>query len=254
MEMGVYSKIDEIDATNKYLFAKEVLFNALDLYCPSCKENKTFVFKTRSDSQLLGFFQLTTSSPITNRLQNLTYTCPTCGQVLYFSFHFFKDTVMKIAQIPSLYDVSRDELKKYQKNNIIDKDSFAEIYKADICASESYYVAAYTYMRRVFENLIKNVFEQNKDSIGITFEEFCKLRMEDKIKIIKPYLAIEEDIYKPLYALLSEGMHISSEEECQENYQLLKAIILDILVEERAKKEKKANRAGILDLISKRGK
>ena len=31
------------------------------------------------------------------------------------------EEVIKVAQYPSLYDVSRDQLKKYRKNDLIDK-------------------------------------------------------------------------------------------------------------------------------------
>jgi len=143
-------------------------------------------------------------------------------------------------------------LKKYQKNDLIDKESFEEIYKAEICASENYFVASYTYMRRVYENMLFNVFSQNAEEIGITEDEYRKLRSDEKMERIKPFLAIDEEIYKPLYALLSVGIHLLTEDECCQDYSLLKSILLDILAEQKAKKERELKRKEIQDLYSKK--
>lgn len=76
--------------------------------------------------------------------------------------------------------------------------------------------------------------------------------MDEKIKTIKPYLPIDDDIYKPLFELLSEGIHGLTEEECAENYGLLKNVLLDILAEFKAKKEKEAKRNEIKQLLAKK--
>lgn len=249
MEGGVYSKIDEVNDTDMGCFNSLILFNGLDLYCPQCKMNKTFVHEGTNDYHDLGTYIIKQRY---GRVLSLVYVCPTCKEKLYLLFLYKNNSIIKLAQLPSLYDVSRDELKKYQKNNLIDKDSFSEIYKADICASQSYNVAAYTYLRRVFENILKNVFKDHKSEIGISNEDFIKLPMDEKLKLIKPFFAIEDDIYKPLYSLLSQGIHALTEEECRENYNLLKAIIVDILVEEKAKKERNENRKMIKELLSQK--
>ena len=107
-------------------------------------------------------------------------------------------------------------------------------------------------MRRVYESLLINIFTQNKEEIGISEEDFRKLRSDEKIAKIKPYLAIDDEIYKPLYALLSAGIHSLTEEECREDYALLKSILLDIIAEQKARKEKEDKRKSIIELYSKR--
>lgn len=252
---GVYGKVKDITIEEYYsVFENRKGIGSLDLFCPCCKANKTFVFRKAESSNLLGSGLCTMNSFSTwaNKIYVLTYECPTCGNLLYYSFYYTNNTIIKLAQYPSLFDVSRDELKKYRNNGLIDAESFDQIYKAEICASESYFVAAYTYMRRVYESMLISVFRQNENEIGITEEEYRKKRSDEKMEIIKPYLAIDEEVYKPLYALLSAGIHSLTEEECCEDYTLLKSILLDILVEQKAKTERAKKRKDIQDLYSKR--
>ena len=135
---------------------------------------------------------------------------------------------------------------------MIDKESFSQLYKAEECASIGFYIAAYTYMRRVYESLLSSVFSQNIDKIGISEADFKKLRSDEKLNKIKDYLAIDDEIYLPLYKLLSAGIHTMSEEQCCEDYEVLKPILIDILAEQKAKKEKESNRAELKSLFSKR--
>lgn len=252
MHNGVYGKIRDIAEFDYYCFIYQEYFKTLDLYCPQCKENKTFIFNQIDELWHLGNVEVGRKSIAGNH--EITYKCPTCNKIIAFYLFYNNKEVIKVGQYPSLFDISRDELKKYQKNALIDQDNFEQIYKAEICASESYFVAAYTYMRRVYETLLGSVFNQNKDSIGITEEEFKKLRSDEKISKIKPYLAIDEKIYKPLYALLSVGIHSLSEEECGKDYDLLKVILLQILAAQKAKKEEETNQKRILELYETRKK
>lgn len=247
---GVYNRIKGISFDEFRDWTGDEAPPSLDLCCPCCKENKTFVKRTFKDDGILG--RMWYGGQNSGFVREIVYQCPTCEKMIFFSFFYENDIVTKIAQYPSLYDVSRDELKKYQKNGLIDKESFAEIYKAEICASENYYVASYTYMRRVYENMLLNVFLQNSEEIGVTEEEYRKLRTDEKMEKIKSFLAIDEEIYKPLYSLLSAGIHSLPEEDCCQDYSLLKSILLDILEEQKAKREKEKKRKEIQALYSKK--
>lgn len=249
-QKGIYGKIKDVSFENFQKWMGSEAPSSLDLYCPKCKVNKTFVKGQNEVSGLFGRFW--NNEQWNYGLKSIVFSCPTCREKILYTFLYNNDCVIKIAQYPSLYDVSRDELKKYQKNDLIDKESFEEIYKAEICASENYFVASYTYMRRVYENMLFNVFSQNAEEIGITEDEYRKLRSDEKMERIKPFLAIDEEIYKPLYALLSVGIHLLTEDECCQDYSLLKSILLDILAEQKAKKERELKRKEIQDLYSKK--
>ena len=224
----------------------------LDLFCPYCKDNKTFVYD--SSNYIEGLGKYNHNGYIYSSIRSLVYQCPTCKKYLFYLFYYnySENEIIKLAQYPSLYDVSRDNLKKYRKNDLINKESFSQLYKAEECASSGFYIAAYTYMRRVYESLLSSVFSQNIDKIGISEADFKKLRSDEKLNKIKDYLAIDDEIYLPLYKLLSAGIHTLSEEQCCEDYEVLKTILIDILAEQKAKKEKEAKRANIKALYSKR--
>ncbi len=250
MNKGTYEKVSDVDASVFEQFVSTSGFRTLDLHCPHCKEAKTFV---QTDYNLIdGLGGYRKDGSYRQNIRSLYYHCPTCNQSIFFLFHFDGNSIIKLAQYPSLYDVCRDELKKYQKNKLIDKNSFNEIYKAETCASSGYYVAAYTYMRRVYETMLMSVFTDNQEAIGISESEFRKLHSDKKLEAIKDYLAIDDEIYLPLYGLLSAGIHAMSEEQCCEDYVVLKPILLEILAEQKAKQEKADKRKELKDLFAKR--
>lgn len=250
---GVYGKVKGVSFTDYYSVTDSYSgIKSLDLFCPQCKVNKTFVYFRRQESGLMGedTYQHLGCNHTGGRLLSVMFKCPTCGLMLYYAFYHKDNTMIKLAQYPSLFDVSRDELKKYKNNGLIDENSFNEIYKAEICASENYFVASYTYMRRVYENMLLSVFRQNIDDIGLTEEEYRRKRSDEKMELIKPFLAVDDEIYKPLYALLSAGVHSLTEEECCNHYTLLKSILLEILIEQKAKAERTKKRKEIQALYS----
>ena len=253
-QSGVYGKLalsDNMDFNS--LINNHEVCKSLDLHCPKCKADKTFVRREEHASRWLGEFDTYITGNVQHKCPNLIYLlyrCPTCNSNLYFGLLKKDDNVIKLAQYPSLYDMSRDELKQYKKNDLIDEDSFNQIYKADICASSGYFVAAYTYMRRVYETLMLSVFKQNDSSMDVSEEEFKKMGGHEKVKKIRSYLAIDDDIYGPLYSLLSGGVHTYTEEECSTNYAFLKMVLLDVLAEQKSKKEREAKRKEILKLHS----
>lgn len=249
---GVYGKIKNINFSDFYkLTLAENLINSVDLFCPNCNVNKTFVIKKTNTSRGLG--ETFTREELTyhHHINEFSYECPTCKKILYIALFYNGQDIIKISQYPSLYDVSRDELKKYKSNDLINEENFNQIYKADICASESYFIAAFAYMRRVYETLMLSVFHQHESELNLTIDEFKKLSGQEKIKIIRPYLAIDEGIYGPLYSLLSGGIHEYTEDECSKYYSFLKLVLLDVLREQKSRNEREANRKAIMDLRSK---
>lgn len=252
VNQGVYGKIQHVNFSdfNKLRQASNVI-DSIDLFCPHCKANKTYVIKRTSTNKGLGSTFVREDMAEREHIVEFSYECPTCKKLLYIALFYDGQDVIKISQYPSLYDVSRDELKQYKNNDLIDAGSFNQIYKADICASESYFVAAYAYMRRVYENLMLSVFLQHESELELTIDEFKKLSGQEKIKTIRAFLAIDESIYGPLYSLLSGGIHEYTEEECSSYYSFLKLVLLDVLREQKSKKERESNRKAILDLHSK---
>lgn len=254
-DKGIYSSINGVThEIYENIFSDSKGLNSMDLFCSKCKTNKTFVYSCDGESDLMGKYKGNSGRNFytVGNLQYTTYECPKCETKIIYIFLLEGEKLIKIGQYPSLYEIRRDELKKYAKNKMIDDIYFKEINKADVCAGEGYYVASFTYMRRVFENLIKNIFNENSAEIGFSYEEYEKLRMDEKIKAIKPYLPVDDDIYKPLFQILSAGVHALPEDECSEYYQILRAVLLEVLEEFKRKKEKEANRKSLKILFSKK--
>lgn len=250
---GLYSTFKDINFGDYLsLTCSSIAQRSLDLFCPYCKQEKTFVYNSFSTNDFLGRHEYQNAGGISycGATRFLVYECPTCDEKIMFGFYHDGKNAIKILQYPSVYEVSRDELKKYKKNDLIDEESFNQIYKADICASSGYFIAAYTYMRRVYETLMLSVFKQNESTIDVPEEEFKKMGGHEKVKKIRSFLAIDDDIYGPLYSLLSGGVHTYTEEECSTNYAFLKMVLLDVLAEQKAKKEREAKRKEILKLHS----
>lgn len=220
--------------------------SAIDIWCPICNKEKTFnccnndcIYnlpeKYANDNHMYY------SGPAIETKDDIfykSYICPTCKNKVIYIFKIEGLSIRKIAQYPSLRDVTPDSLKKYHSSEFVDEEDFKEINKALTLSSESFYVAAFTHMRRVFENLINRTFD--KGGYQITKEDFYKLHMDEKIKNIRDGLPIDDDIYNILYKNLSLGIHQLSEEDCKNRYDILIEVMQDILEEEIRKKEKKS--------------
>lgn len=252
LKAGVYNKITE-NYDKFFSLSNSAYVKSLDLYCPKCMCNKTFVRQNVDKSSALGSFNYQKNGGYTyaDAITLISYTCPTCGFHVLYAFYYDGNYIHKISQFPSLLDLSRDELKQFDKNSLIDKDNYAEIRKSYECASSGFYVAAYVYLRRVYENLFINLFKENEKDFSISLNDFIKLKFDNKLEMLKDKLAIEDSIYKPLYSLLSSGIHSLSENECQQHYHLLKNILLEILMEQKVQTERQNNHKTILDLYSK---
>ncbi len=97
------------------------------------------------------------------------------------------------------------------------------------------------YLRKIFENLIFQTFENQQDKIGITAENFKLLRMLDKVEALKIYLPSQLLEMKELYGILSKGVHELTEEECLSYFSPIKLsieLILDQKVEKRLKQDR----------------
>ena len=162
----VYSSLEDITQENWiYIYYGNNKFSSIDVYCPYCKKNKTLVNKDFKQKDDFGSFCLS-NAVFYNNMIYIIYECPTCHNVFVYEILFAQDKIIKISQYPSLYDVRRDILNKYQKNKLLTDEYLQEFKKAHICANEGYFVASFTYLRRVLEEVIYKIYNENKTKIG----------------------------------------------------------------------------------------
>lgn len=247
----VYTCIKDISKDDWiYIYRMDWNFSSIDAYCPYCNENKTLVKEDVNYNDNFGCIY-SNGRVSFDRMISIIYQCPTCHNVFVYEILFTGDKIVKICQYPSLYDVRRDILNKYQKNKLLTDEYLQEFKKAHICANEGYFVASFTYLRRVLEEVIYKIYNENKTEIGIELSEFSNEKLEDKVKYLKKYLPFEKEIYTHLYKLLSEGIHYGKkDEECKEDYEILKECLIDILEEYQRQKEREKRHQELHRIVS----
>ncbi len=247
----VYAFIEGISRDDWfYIYRINGNFSSIDAYCPYCKENKTLVKEDVNYNDNFGIIRLNENVSF-KRIISILYKCPTCHNVFVYEILFAENKIIKISQYPSLYDVRRDILNKYQKHKLLEEEYLKEFKKANICANEGYYVASFTYLRRVLEDVLSKIYNENKTEIGVELSEFSNKKLEDKVEYLKKYLPYEKEIYTHLYKLLSEGIHYGKkDEECKEDYEILKECLIDILEEYQRQKEREKRHQELHRIVS----
>lgn len=146
-----------------------------------------------------------------------------------------KFIVRKIGQNPSMLTVKGFDFDRYKK--FLEKiDGYDDYKKADLSFADHFYAGAYTYLRRIFEKIIRYYLKDVK------LEDD---HMSTKIEKVKDYFDPRINSYlKSLYEILSKGIHELSEEESKNYYEYLKAIIdmqLEYIKTENDKDEQSKN-------------
>lgn len=159
---------------------------------------------------------------------------------LRFFIYLNDEVVVKVGQYPSLADIQFSELgKKYDK--VLDEDSLFEFKRAIGLAAHGTGVGSFVYLRRIFEKLIFQTFDANKDSLGAEKKDFAPMCMEDKVELLKDHLPSQLVEMKSVYSILSKGIHQLSENECLAYFEPLKLsieLVLDQKIEMDLKKQR----------------
>lgn len=155
--------------------------------------------------------------------------------------------IEKIWQDPSIADMVLSKLKNdYSK--ILWKD-WKNFTKAIWLFSHWIWIGSFVYLRRIFEELIFETFEDNKEKIWFSESEFEILRMNEKIWKIKDFLPDFLVENKELYWILSNGIHELSEEDCLEYFPVIQDSIELILDQKIRIKEKQTREKEMKDKI-----
>lgn len=160
-----------------------------------------------------------------------------------FTFSIFYNVeekyLIKIGQYPSIADFHIYEIKQYDK--LLSNDVLKEFTKAIGLAANGVGIGSLVYLRRIFENLILESFKEAKQEGKVEEETFGRLRMDEKIGLLKDYLPPFLVEYRFIYSILSKGIHELDEDTCLEYFKTIKngiEIILDQKLEKKKQKEK----------------
>lgn len=161
------------------------------------------------------------------------------------------NSITKIGQYPSVADIHIGQVKQYDK--VLDKGIMREFTKAIGLAANGVGIGSFVYLRRIFEKLIFDAFNDANQEGNLDLELFNKQRMDEKIKSLEGYLPSFIVQHSAIYGILSKGIHELSEEECLEYFDTMRAsieMILDQRVEQREKKKKEEEVQKRIDAIS----
>lgn len=149
-----------------------------------------------------------------------------------------KSVIVKVGQYPSVADIHIGQVKQYDK--VLVKPILREFTKAIGLAANGVGIGSFVYLRRIFENLVFQAFDEAKKD-GAAIEQFESLRMEEKIKSLKGYLPSFIVENNSIYGILSKGIHELTEEECLAYFDCMRQsieLILDERLEQLEKKKK----------------
>jgi len=222
-----------------------------DCYCLDCGRNSVFhgspdVYDARKYSyySVLGRY-------IDFRI---TFKCTRDdSHEMYCYFLLHNLTITKIGQYPSIADVVTIDIQKYRK--VLGSEQYKEFSRAIGLTSHGVGIGAFVYLRRIFENLIEEAHQVQKDIAGWNENAYKESRMEEKIALLKDCLPEFLVQNKSLYSILSKGIHELKEDECLAAFPITKLgieLILDEKLEELARQEKiKQASKDISDLTQK---
>ncbi len=139
-------------------------------------------------------------------------------------------TITKIGQYPTMLSIKGFDFDKYKKQ-LKRYDAYEDYKNADLSMANNFHAGAYTYLRRVYEKQLNYYVEKDKPVLTDN-------RTETKIKAVKNNFdpRIHEHLNN-LYSILSIGIHELDEEESQNYYEYLKAMIDMQLQYEKSKDE-----------------
>ncbi|WP_445957620.1 hypothetical protein [Yeosuana sp.] len=250
----LYKKVEISKMTHSE--AIEILFykGYVDCFCPYCEKPSVFSGKlTIEQEQRKINLQISLSgSPGGNRTRKL-FEKPEIYQLEFFCsrnenhilnvvYKVENETIVKIGQSPSSFELQRGEFKKYKT---ILGNSYNDLYNAIMFYSSRSGVAAFAHLRRIIENyFIAKAYKECKelpDWNDIKYKEAKFVKKLDFLKVKLPETLTQNP---RLYSIISKGIHELEEEECLLYFEALKECIflsLDDTIEEnrRGKSKKK---------------
>ncbi len=230
IETPLYHEIDMSMFSAEQSYAIEHYEGTIDSYCIECDLTSVFKLKVRDYSNIVSY----KDDYLDDAMFEVVFKCSrNWNHNMYFYFMKQGGMLSKIGQYPSLADLVTYDVGKYRSVLGI---KYTEYTRAIGLAANGIGIGSYTYLRRVFYELIDKAHTRAGDDL-IPLEEFQILNVKDKIKVLKEYLPEIMVKNANIYSILSKGIHELNEEECIKYFYTLKMGIELILDEEIQRNE-----------------
>lgn len=261
VETGLYKALKlELPAATKMADAISSSGLKLDCYCLSCRRKSVFTWNTPTKlAPSIAPLMSVSLSPLPkhhefNRIlsylsSTLTQTTFVCARDSNHRLRFFihvagdydKETtsIMKSGQFPSHFDLLSEELQRY--TGILNPPDLKELRSAEICSAHGLHVAAFTYLRRLFERRLDVAHAAAKKDSGWDEDAYSRAQfMEQKIDLLRHHLPSFLVENRKLYNILSTGVHELTEEQCAEGFEVSRLGVTLILDEEIERRDRAA--------------
>jgi len=223
---------------------KSLSVDTVDGYCPECKRAATF----RGRTAKLVSVQQWDQAPTNTALEvNIHCTRIDSHQIRFIAL-LLEHSVQKIGQYPSFATVSQAAIKEYRR--FLEDQDAVELNRGIGLAAHGVGIGSFVYIRRIFERLIQRRFDENKAAEGWSEGKFKKMRMEDRIKLMKKHLPASLFEHRKIYGILSLGIHELDEHKCLSVFPVARRSIIHSLEEEHRRKAHEAERADLTKAIA----
>ena len=256
---GLYDSVDitvdDLDEIEKCLTKDEYAGNTIDCFCVHCATNRVFEYtnsEVHEDTGIMRMSVFDDGNPkvrrpkreeqfrrYLNKRYAMTYRCTRDRQhFIIFDLITTDDKIIKVGQYPSVADLVIPEIAKYKP---VLGTQYREFSKAIGLFAHGIGIGSFVYLWRIIENLVFDKYNEVSENLEISNTEFMRLKFDEKIEALKPYLPEVLVANKNIYGIVSKGIHELSEEECREMFPYIKAgieLILDSLLAEKERKSK----------------
>jgi hypothetical protein len=216
-------KVDESDWQG--ILGIECFQGTVDTYCVECKKDSTFIHDFDDPNP-----EYRRTYALSERTFSTIYRCSrNANYRIDFCFKVYDGIFQKIGQYPSIADLNKAEIDKYRK---ILGDKHKEFSKAIGLFSHGVGIGSFVYLRRIFENLIEDAHQEATKADSWDEEKYSRIRMDEKIELLKGYLPTFLVKNRTIYSILSKGVHQLSEEECLKYFNSLR-LGIELILDER---------------------
>jgi len=215
---------------------------AINIYCPVCKSNQTY--NATEDSKYEQ-----ASDTIDDKIYRLQYVCNSCYKhIREFILKFHELSKWEEKEKEHTYFLQVEKIGQYppwsiEADKVLERllGEHADYYKKGlVCESQNYGIGADAYFRRITENIIDNLLNsiadlmesEEKEKYKKALEETKKTkRTEDKIDLVKDLLPLSlkpngMNPLKTLHSALSVGIHSKTDEECMDQAEIIKNVLV----------------------------
>lgn len=166
--------------------------------------------------------------------------CTRAGHLIEYHFACEDGHLIKVGQYPSTADIEKGDTDRYEA--VLGREKLKELNRAIGLASHGVGIGAHVYLRRIFEGLVEDAHRVAQlTPEGWDEPKYQQGRMSERIKMLKGFLPEFLSENPQLYAILSQGIHELTEQECLANFEALK-LCIEVILDEKLRQREQEQR------------